>query len=55
MFGWSDFGGEKVEGPGCFLSRPTIFQPLQIGEKIGKIIDWMEITHLPLPSKLNSR
>ena len=38
VFGWSDFGGEKVVGLGCFLSGPIIFQPLQIGEKMEKIM-----------------
>ena len=41
-FGLSNFGGEKMVGPDCFLPKPTIFQPPKIAEKIGRrIVNWI--------------
>ena len=52
VFGWSDFGGEKMVGPTYFLSWPTIFQLSQIGEKMGRGSDLIKMTFLPLSTLL---
>ena len=44
IFGWSDFGGKKMVGFTYFLPWPTIFQLLQIGEKMGRKSDLIKIT-----------
>lgn len=50
MFGWSDFGGEKMVGPNCFLSGPTIFQSPNWNENGEE--KWFDENDLSIPSPL---